>query len=254
MAHVSPAFANGHMLPDQIGYSSVMIFFVLSGYVITYVAHEREFTLVDFSISRVSRVYSVVVPAIALTVLVDFLVLHVTPLYDAAELRSSIPTYQYAGFAKYTVMSLFFGNQVWGLRESLFSNSTYWSMCLEVYYYALFAAMFYVRGAPRIGALCLVLIVIGPQAFLHFHLWLMGAAVYLLHRHVSMSQWTARVVFVFTIALLAYDLCTDLNLRIDGYLDSITSGADERWHLAPLTRRHTHRRNCRDEPPRRELL
>jgi peptidoglycan/LPS O-acetylase OafA/YrhL len=170
LAHISNrAFTNGSLIvPQQIGYSSVMIFFVLSGYVITYVACEKEFTFIDFCISRFCRVYSVVVPAIAITVCVDFLVLLITPPYHTLELRSSIPAYQYAGVAKYIVMSLLFGNQIWTLREPLFSNSVYWSMCFEVYYYAMFAGAFYFRGLPRIGAMALVLAIIGPEPLLRF--------------------------------------------------------------------------------------
>ena len=226
LAHISnPTFTNGRLLlPDQIGYSSVMIFFVLSGYVITYVACERETTLLHFSISRVARVYSVVIPAIALTVAVDLVIIFVTPLYHASELRGSMPLYQYFGFPRYALMSLLFMNEAWGFREPLFSNGVYWSMCFEVYYYCLFAAAFYFRGISRIVALAIILLAIGPLPLLHFHLWLLGAGIYWLHSRVSLSLWAARAIFAVTIALMAYDLATDLNLRIDAYLDSITNG------------------------------
>src|SRR4051812_27172526 len=115
--------------PNQIGYSSVMIFFVLSGYVISFVAAEREFTLPDFVISRISRVYSVVIPAIVITIAVDLLFLSVPPSFNTKELMSDIPLYQYAKFLKYITMTLFFGNHLWGLNESAFSNGVYWSMC-----------------------------------------------------------------------------------------------------------------------------
>lgn len=144
--------------------------------------------------------------------------------YHALELRSSIPAYQYAGFAKYIVMSLLFGNQIWTLREPLFSNSVYWSMCFEVYYYALFAGAFYFRGLPRIGVMALVLAIIGPEPLLRFHLWLLGAAVYFVHRHILISQAFARALFAATLLILVYDLGADLNLRIDDYLDSVTNG------------------------------
>lgn len=133
-------------LPDQIGYSSVMIFFVLSGYVISYVAAEREHTLSDFAISRIARVYSVVIPALVLTVFVDILFLKIPPLFNATKLIGAIPLYQYAKFPKYVIIDLLFGNEIFGFREKMFSNGTYWSMCLEVYYYVIFASAFYLRG------------------------------------------------------------------------------------------------------------
>ena len=228
-AHVSdPAFTDGWIrAPSQIGYSSVMIFFVISGYVISYVAAEREFTLLDFAISRVARVYSVVVPAIALTVLVDVSIINVAPTFHAKALMAQIPLYQYAKFPKYLVLALFFGDNLsgFGIRETLFSNGAYWSMCFEVYYYILFAIFFYVRGLTRGILLVAVVLVIGPGPLAHFPLWLFGCAVYQLHRRCrGISMPIARILFVITCAMLIVDLATDMNLRIDAQLNLLTAG------------------------------
>src|SRR4051794_17257355 len=59
------------LVPYHVGHSSVVLFFVLSGYVITYVAHERERTLSAFALARVARIYSVAVPALVLTMALD---------------------------------------------------------------------------------------------------------------------------------------------------------------------------------------
>ena len=210
--------------PTQIGYSAVMVFFVLSGYVISYVAVEREFTLVDFVISRIARVYSVVIPALAVTIIVDILFLHITPLFNAKELLASIPLYQYAKFPKYIIMDVFFGNSIWGLGATAFSNNVYWSMCYEVYYYVLFALAFYCKGGWRIALLAITLLVIGPWVLLRFPLWLFGCAVYWLHRKHKISVMGARLLFLTTVALMIFDLATDLNLQIDDQLDLLTKG------------------------------
>jgi peptidoglycan/LPS O-acetylase OafA/YrhL len=224
-AHLSdPSITDGAIkAPSEIGYSSVMVFFVLSGYVISYVAAERETALVDFAISRISRVYSVVIPALILTVFVDILFLYVRPFFNANELIADIPLYQYAKFPKYIIMDVLFGNNLWG-HTTAFSNGAYWSMCFEVYYYLLFAGAFYLRGAKRTAFLLIVLLVVGPWPLLHFPLWLFGCAVYWLHRRCKISVATARLLFAITVALLIYDLATDLNLRIDNELDLLTNG------------------------------
>ena len=229
IAHITyPVFSDGRFFPhEELGHSSVMIFFVLSGYVITYVANEREFGFTDFAISRIARVYSVVLPALALTVCVDLLTLLLTPANHAEDLVSYVPVYQYASFPKYALMDVLFGNQIWGLSEPLFSNNVYWSMCFEVYYYCLFAAAFYFCGALRIALLVIVLACIGPWPLLRFHLWLFGAGIYLVHKQeIFITQTTARILFVLTVVLMSYDLATDLTLRIDSYW-----GIDGRaWH------------------------
>src|SRR5207253_9880977 len=56
---------------QQYGAPAVTIFFVLSGYVIAYVVATRERDARSYTISRVSRLYSVVVAALVLTLLFD---------------------------------------------------------------------------------------------------------------------------------------------------------------------------------------
>src|SRR5260221_5563674 len=63
--------ALGWLIPHHAGHSAVVIFFVLSGYVITYVASERETTLRDFALSRCARIYAVAVPTLILAIVLD---------------------------------------------------------------------------------------------------------------------------------------------------------------------------------------
>jgi peptidoglycan/LPS O-acetylase OafA/YrhL len=217
-----------------------MIFFVLSGYVIAYVAFERETTLLEYAISRVSRVYSVVLPALVLTVGVDLLMMHFEPLFSRSggEICCAIPVYQYTSFIKYFVSALLFLNYVGPLHEDAFSNGAYWSMCFEVYYYLVFALAFYLRGVLRIVLMCLAGLLIGATPFLHFPIWLLGFAVYWLHRRCigsGLSKSTARLIFAATALLIAYDLGTDLNLRIDYWLDWITGSS---LSNLPMRQRH----------------
>ena len=121
-------------------------------------------------------------------------------------------------------MDVLFGNQLWGFRATAFTNGAYWSMCLEVYYYIIFAAAFYLRAAWRITLLSVTLLVIGPWALLRFHLWLFGCAVYWLHRKRNISITGARLLFMVTGALMIVYLATDLNLRTDNQLDLLTNG------------------------------
>lgn len=55
----------------QHGHSAVIVFFVLSGYVIAYVTDTKERDWATYAASRLSRVYSVALPTIVLTLLLD---------------------------------------------------------------------------------------------------------------------------------------------------------------------------------------
>ena len=60
VSHASAQSLSGGFLwsLQYIGYPAVMIFFVLSGYVISYVASEKENTLSDYATSRLAPGFS----------------------------------------------------------------------------------------------------------------------------------------------------------------------------------------------------
>src|SRR5688500_18002200 len=62
-----------HTAIGGFGEDAVMIFFVLSGYVISYVALEQKNSARDYAVNRLARLYSVVIPALVLTVVFDTL-------------------------------------------------------------------------------------------------------------------------------------------------------------------------------------
>jgi peptidoglycan/LPS O-acetylase OafA/YrhL len=63
-AWLQPAFA-------RAGTPSVIAFFVLSGFVISWTAETRERTFATYLINRLARLWSVVLPALLLTAVVD---------------------------------------------------------------------------------------------------------------------------------------------------------------------------------------
>jgi peptidoglycan/LPS O-acetylase OafA/YrhL len=53
------------------GRTAVLVFFVLSGFVIAWVSDTRERTLEEYGLSRVARLYSVMIPVFVLTAVLD---------------------------------------------------------------------------------------------------------------------------------------------------------------------------------------
>ena len=58
------------------GVQAVDVFFVLSGFVIAHVCAARESNVRSYIVSRAARIYSVAIPALILTAVVDFIGLH----------------------------------------------------------------------------------------------------------------------------------------------------------------------------------
>ena len=104
------------------GRDAVMAFFVLSGFVIAYVSNNRETHLRDYSISRLARLYSVVVPALLLTLLADYIGRRIDPsMYAGDYYQDSQPILR-------SIANLLFVNEIWFKSWRAFSNGPFWSM------------------------------------------------------------------------------------------------------------------------------
>ncbi|GAC1337237.1 MAG: acyltransferase [Acetobacteraceae bacterium] len=204
------------LVPFHAGHSAVVAFFVLSGYVITVVATERERSLRDFALARAARIYSVAVPTLALVMGIDLL------SYLQAE-PDAYPAYQYASVWKYLPLILGFATDHWFLAENAFSLGAWWSVAYEVWYYILFAACFFLRGWRRWAATGLVGLAMGPKLLALLPLWLLGSFVYVLHCRGTRVR-AALPVFVLTLVAMAVLLLSSAVLPLDAWTDALSGG------------------------------
>ena len=74
-----PSHSSG--MPNLMSVSSgaVGVFFVLSGFVIRYATTYRVASLAEYIVDRVSRLFSVMLPALLFTVLADLTIRHSSP-------------------------------------------------------------------------------------------------------------------------------------------------------------------------------
>jgi peptidoglycan/LPS O-acetylase OafA/YrhL len=217
--YVSTACGAGPtLIPYHAGHAAVVLFFILSGYVITYVAHRREVSIREFGISRFARIYSVAIPAILLTICVDILLISIGKTEE-------VPLYQFAAPWKYLPLFLTFTTDFWFLQEPTFSDGGFWSLCYEVWYYVIFASVYYARGWQRWMMAGFVFILIGPKLWALLFTWVMGSLVYVLHGRTHMNKRLARVVFVLTIVVFAAVLIEDVNYgTVDHAVDQLSQG------------------------------
>jgi len=164
-----PRFSGGRLEPlRSFGNDAVMVFFVLSGYVIAHTAATRDRDLSTFALHRLARLWSVALPAIALTLVLDRIGLAFAPeLYTPAVYQGSEPLLRVLTAATFT-------NELWFSSTRLFSNGPYWSLGYEFGYYVLFAAAWYLRGRTRAAILLVAAAILGPKILLLFPVWLLG--------------------------------------------------------------------------------
>jgi peptidoglycan/LPS O-acetylase OafA/YrhL len=205
------------LIPFHTGHLAVVLFFVLSGYVITYVASERETDLLDYSISRFARIYSVAVPAIFITAIIDIFL-------DSRGVSEGIPLYQLRHAWKYLPFFLSFATNFWFLNESTFSNPVFWSLSYEVWYYVLFGVVFYFAGRTRVLLTVAVLLLIGPPLWILLPIWGMGSFIYRLHSRMTLPTLWMRPLFLLTLAAIALLSFFDSTTAIDKFVNALSGG------------------------------
>lgn len=155
---------------SSYGHSAVIVFFVLSGYVIAYVTDTKEKTWVSYSASRLSRVLSVTVPAVFLTLLLDTAGRSLYPAIYAQ--------YPYDQLVVRAIGSLLLLNEVWFISITSFSNVPYWSIAFEFWYYVLFALAMFMPPRWRVAAVLGCALLVGPKIMLLLPIWYAGVLLY----------------------------------------------------------------------------
>jgi peptidoglycan/LPS O-acetylase OafA/YrhL len=181
-----------------VGNDAVMVFFVLSGFVIAHVAHEKEHSVQAYATSRLARLWSVAVPAIIITILLD----QWGRTFDPAAYGEW--WYQGSDPLDRILRALTFTNQLWFSSVRPFSNGPWWSLGYEAAYYAIFAALFYLRGRRRIVVAGALMLLAGPKILVLFPIWLLGAWTWQRTQRETLPLRQAQMAFWGSIGLYAF--------------------------------------------------
>lgn len=204
-------FYSGARLPSvgNLGSEAVLIFFVLSGFVIAYSSSRKHTELRDFVVARLSRLWSVAVPALLVTFILD----NVGQRIDL-EVYSPLQPYSIFKWTASILVNLFFINQVWDLKIWPGTNGPFWSISYEFWFYTLFSTLFFLNGARRFFAFTICLIIAGPKILITFPVWFMGVFAY---RAIQFQNNDQRFLFGWT-AWLCSILLIWMYFAFDGAL------------------------------------
>jgi peptidoglycan/LPS O-acetylase OafA/YrhL len=169
----------------------VIIFFVISGFVIAASASRPDRTLAYYSADRVARLASVVIPALALTYCLDAIGSRASP-----EIYSMIdPHWQSVRL----LVNLLYCQQIWSLCVIPSSNTPFWSLGYEFWYYVLFGVWIFVKSKKaKVLLLLAISLFIGPKILLLLPAWAMGAIAFQASTVYKCSFRTSLVLFVAT--------------------------------------------------------
>lgn len=152
------------------GVQAVDIFFVLSGFVIAHVSATRERDAGSYFASRAARIYSVAIPALILTIALNYFSGHQNT--STAEVPFQPIT------SGLLIRCISFINEQWNAHRFPASNGPYWSLGFEVWYYIAFGAFVFAPRRWRWPVTVVTLVFIGPKVALLFPLWLSGVVLY----------------------------------------------------------------------------
>lgn len=199
-------------LVTSLGHQMVMIFFVLSGYLISksvYRLIERGWSWRTYLVQRLARLWVVLLPALLLGTLWDLMGMHLfaaTGVYNGLAVDKFI--LPFAASAQ-TGLPMFVGNLLFlqGILVPTFgSNGPLWSLSYEFWYYMLFPLLALLardshtfRRFVYISAIVALGWFVGARILVYFGIWLLGAVVGLLPAIPPCSptqQTTLRLVAV----------------------------------------------------------
>jgi peptidoglycan/LPS O-acetylase OafA/YrhL len=157
----------------QNGQDYVIIFFVLSGFVISWsIDRKKDYHFKQYLFDRMVRLWSVAIPALCLGAVLDHFGRSIHP-----------PTYgnifseNHIGL-KYLISGLFL-HESWFFSIRPGSNGPFWSLSYEFFYYLIFGAIALLptlKSKLLVGlAFCLVA---GPKVLILFPCWLLGCLSY----------------------------------------------------------------------------
>ncbi len=150
------------------GPAAVIVFFVLSGFVIAYVTDGHDRTLADFTLNRLARLWSVTLPALGFGAV----------LFQFAGNSVFSPEPAGGGTLLRTGANALFLGQAWFLNMAPPLNGPFWSLNYEAWFYAIFGAWVYLPRRTRAPAAALLAMLAGPKIMLLMPCWLLGALVY----------------------------------------------------------------------------
>jgi len=157
--------------PGEPSHVAVIVFFVLSGYVIGHTTVSKNRGAMQYAQARLSRLCSIVLPAIVITICIHGVVAIVNP--------EVLLKYSRGASAVRYILSSFYLNELWLFSAAPPLNGSLWSLSFEFWYYTIFGLWFFRKpGAVSIVILILAIIIAGPKIILMMPIWVMGYLAY----------------------------------------------------------------------------
>ena len=191
-AHATMPAISGNRYVFPFGEDAVQAFFVLSGFVIASVVDRREASFRAFAVARLSRLWSVLIPALLIGPLLVHLAFHFWHEGFLVQYQANI----FSSEVLRSIATALFSNEIWFISLTPEFNIPLWSIGFEAWYYAIFAI--YTFGSKRFRwiGIGFAAAIAGPQILLLMPAWILGAFLYHYRNRISLTKPGALAAFV----------------------------------------------------------
>ncbi len=201
---ISPSYHGLYAIFGVIAQSAVMVFFVLSGFLIgksltRNASSENGFNLTRYATDRANRIF----PPLAFSIIVVLILFFAAPYIFPTGTNNFIDASQFMarqGFnvdATSIVGSLFFLNGFF--TENISANGPLWSLSFEVWYYIAAGVIFFYRGPKRVIVFAAIMCLLGAlnKLFIFYSVvWFSGLAVCILHNNKIFHKKASIIICV----------------------------------------------------------
>jgi peptidoglycan/LPS O-acetylase OafA/YrhL len=222
-----PSFQEGWPDRTKVAVFAVVCFFVLSGFTIRMITFGRPFQADRYFVDRLSRLWSVALPALLVTCLLDSVSLHINPAYYMSHWG---PLLNDRPIVQQVLANAFFVSHLWNLHISPLSNSPFWSLAYEAWYYVLYAL--YV--SKRYFFLLAAALIAGPSILFLMILWLLGVVTFdIFNRADTRRSLVMLGTFSFVLAAALWTIGAEYSGGIHRLYGVIQNGYFTALHASP---------------------
>lgn len=170
----------------------VIVFFVLSGFLITMSVSKPGITIKGFFIARLGRLYSVIIPSLIFSFAV-YLGLIFMNVYTVEEIVNNKHL-----FLRF-IINLTFLSQSFNFFSVPPINAPFWSISYEFMYYVIIAVVFLIKGWKKYVFIIIVSIIAGLKILLLLPCWLLGSILfYVVKEKKFLSNSISILIFILT--------------------------------------------------------
>ncbi|MEI9805668.1 MAG: acyltransferase [Pseudolabrys sp.] len=186
---------------SSYGTIAVTVFFVLSGYVIAYVASTRETNAASYFGARIARLYSVLLLALGLTFTFDKFGMAVDPsLYLDQKLLLKPESWQ--GYL--SILFLVNEFQIFHFNGiSAGTNGPLWSLSFEAAYYVIAGLVLFTKKSFWLPASAVILVLAGRTITALLPVWALGYLIYNMNIRTKIPKTILAGGALLTVCLIA---------------------------------------------------